>query len=319
MDFQTIDIGALFADDFDAKLKVAAQIDAACKQSGFFKITNHSINNLPDLWSQTHRFFKTLTKNEKVDLAPNKWNPDNKNTYRGYFPSKTNGKEGFDMSTPALNETHPFIRDKVSLQEICKFPSESTLPGFKAFMDEQFEKMLKLARVLLRGFALALGREETFFDDKVTLDDTMTTLRLNYYPFNENIEPVEIAPDGTKLGCETHKDGSLITILFQPEVGGLQVEYDGVWHELEPSDTEFVINTGLCMTRYSNGVYNAANHRVRCSNKERISVPFFVELSPFTIINSSYKGSSEEAALYPPISYLDYITESIKRFKEYQR
>jgi isopenicillin-N synthase len=319
MDFQSIDISALFTDDFESKLKVAEKIDAACKRSGFFKIKNHSIDNLNELWTESSRFFRTLTPEQKLKLAPKKWNPENEKTYRGYFPSATNGKEGLDMSNPTLNPNHPFIKNKIPLQEESSFADESLLPGFKSFMIAYFEKMIKLAQVLLKGFALAIGREENFFEDKITIDESMSTLRLNYYPFNENTKPIEIAPDGTKLGCETHRDGCLITLLFQPEVGGLQVEYDGVWTELPPSDADFVVNTGLCMTRWTNGVYKAANHRVRVSNQERISVPFFVEHSPYTIITSAYRNSSEEEAVYPPISYLEYITESNKRFKEYQR
>ena len=69
----------------------------------------------------------------------------------------------------------------------------------------------------------------------------MSTLRLNYYPFLDNIEAVEIAPDGTRLGCETHRDSSLITILYQP-IEGLQVEDpEGGWIDIAPSETNFVI------------------------------------------------------------------------------
>ena len=69
----------------------------------------------------------------------------------------------------------------------------------------------------------------------------MSTLRLNYYPFLNNIDAVEIASDGTRLGCETHRDTSLITILYQP-IEGLQVEDDEVgWIDVPPSNTNYVI------------------------------------------------------------------------------
>ena len=69
----------------------------------------------------------------------------------------------------------------------------------------------------------------------------MSTLRLNYYPFLDNIDAVEIAPDGTRLGCEMHRDNSFITILFQP-IEGLQVEDDNDgWINVAPSTTNFII------------------------------------------------------------------------------
>jgi isopenicillin-N synthase len=61
--------------------------------------------------------------------------------------------------------------------------------------------MLNLARTLLKGFALASGKPEEFFNDKIKIEDTMSTFRLNHYPFLDNIEAIEIDPkDGTRIG-----------------------------------------------------------------------------------------------------------------------
>ena len=42
------------------------------------------------------KFFETSFQN-KLKLAPKKWNKKNKNFYRGYFPNDVNGKEGLDL------------------------------------------------------------------------------------------------------------------------------------------------------------------------------------------------------------------------------
>ena len=179
--------------------------------------------------------------------------------------------------------------------------------------------MTNLTRTILRGFAIASGKEETFFNDKLRLDDCMSTLRLNYYPFLDNIDAVEIAPDGTRLGCETHRDGSLLTILFQP-IEGLQEEDDQVgWINVQPSDSNFVINTGVCMSRWTNGVYQAANHRVKFMNVERVSVPYFTEPHYECLIESYTPHRPDDEPLFPPIKYGVYIEASNKTFKEYQR
>ena len=124
--------------------------------------------------------------------------------------------------------------------------------------------------------------------------------------------------DGTKLSCEIHTDGAVLTILYQPAVGGLQVETpSGEWIEIPPTPYEFVVNTGLCMQRISNDRFRAANHRVRKIDQERLSVPFFVELGIQTAFESF--PSADQELMYPPTTYGDYIMDSNKRFVEYQR
>jgi isopenicillin-N synthase len=90
----TIDISPLYGNDLEKKLKVAEQIKEACHKTGFFAISNHTIDCFDELTSQTHAFFKNLSAEQKLQLAAHKWNKNNKNTYRGFFPSATNGKEG---------------------------------------------------------------------------------------------------------------------------------------------------------------------------------------------------------------------------------
>ena len=196
-----IDISSLFSDNLELKLEVACKIDSACRKNGFFEITNHNIDQLASLHDEAFRFFKELTPEQKINLAPKKWNPNATYTYRGYFPATVNGKEGYDIGNPKFIETHDLVVKMNSpLYEPIVWPEENLLPGFKSFFTKFYEDMSILSRVLLRGFALALGKEETFFDDKIRDYDCLHTCRLNFYPFLDNIDAVEIASDGTRLG-----------------------------------------------------------------------------------------------------------------------
>ena len=246
-----IDVAPLFRNDHSAKLNVAKQIDEACRSNGFFSIKNHGIDNLDSLEGESFRFFKQLTQEQRLELAPNKWNPTNPNTYRGYFPAKVDGKEGYDICNPTLCSDNDLILNN-PLHEILVWPDEALLPGFRKYFEGYYLKMVNLSRTLLAGFALATGKEENFFYDKVDIKDTLSTLRLNYYPFLDNIEAVETGEDGTKLGCAVHRDGVVITILFQP-IEGLQVENGEGWINVEPSAETLVVNTGICMSRWTNG------------------------------------------------------------------
>jgi len=76
--------------------------------------------------------------------------------------------------------------------------------------------MFHLSKILLHAFALAVGKDEQFFDNVYNPHDTLSSLRLIRYPFIENYPPVKTAPDGQKLNFDTHTDVSLLTILYQP-------------------------------------------------------------------------------------------------------
>ena len=69
----------------------------------------------------------------------------------------------------------------------------------------------------------------------------------------------------TDSSCVEHFDSGLITLLYQDNVGGLEVQRpsDGKWIPIAPQDDVFVINTGRAMERITNGEAHATKHRVR--------------------------------------------------------
>jgi len=109
---------------------------------------------------------------------------------------------------------------------------------------------------------------------------TLSTLRFNYYP-SQTI-PVEISKqDGVALGCETHVDSGIFTILYQDQKGGLQVQNRKTkkWHDVPFNKNAFVVNTGRALEFLSKGKFKATNHRVLWNKKKRMSIPFFFEPS----------------------------------------
>ena len=60
------------------------------------------------------------------------------------------------------------------------------------------------------------------------------------------------------------------------DIGGLQVEHDGQWIDVDPIPGALVINTGDMMQVWSNDRYLAALHRVAPRRSDaRYSVPYF--------------------------------------------
>ena len=77
---------------------------------------------------------------------------------------------------------------------------------------------------------------------------TLSTLRFNYYPNQK--KPIEISKqDGVALGCETHVDSGIFTILYQDKKGGLQVQdrKSKKWHNVPFNKKALVVNTGRAL------------------------------------------------------------------------
>uniref|UniRef100_A0A453HF89 Fe2OG dioxygenase domain-containing protein n=1 Tax=Aegilops tauschii subsp. strangulata TaxID=200361 RepID=A0A453HF89_AEGTS len=80
------------------------------------------------------------------------------------------------------------------------------------------------------------------------------------------------------LGVGRHKDAGALTILYQDDVGGLDVRRrsDGEWVRVRPVPDSYVINVGDIIQVWSNDRYESAEHRVSVnSEKERFSMPYF--------------------------------------------
>ena len=95
----TIDISSLLNGLNSKKSKeTIKKIEKACVEIGFFQIVNHGMNKkqIQSISNVGNKFFKS-SKQNKIKLAPKKWNKNNKNVYRGYFPNDVNGKEGLDI------------------------------------------------------------------------------------------------------------------------------------------------------------------------------------------------------------------------------
>jgi isopenicillin-N synthase len=91
------------------------------------------------------------------------------------------------------------------------------------------------------------------------------------------------------------------------------------WIDVEPSSTNFVVNTGQAMSRWTNDTYKANLHRVRFDDVERLSVPFFVEPGYNTQIESFTPHAPYDPAKYETIPYGKHVSELIKQFNEYAK
>jgi len=304
-----------------AKRDVVKQLDSACRSTGLFSINGHGVsqNVLTELMQKSYRFFRNTPDDVKHKLAIKKYNPDSKRTLRGFHPSQDGSKEIIDIVSPNFNHSNPGLCDK-PWHEHNEWICDETLD--QEFFEAYYRQMFRLAKALLRGIALALGKDENFFDAHLSLDSTLSTLRLNYYRFHDNPKPFAITADGIELGQAEHIDVPLLTILYQPEGGGLQAESgpkSGLWVDVTPSTDTFVIFVGEYLAMHTNNVYQATNHRVKIMQRvERISVPFFVDPAADTVLQYFDPDDASKTLEQDTQSYEEYVTNVAKRFAHYK-
>lgn len=141
-------------------------------------------------------------------------------------------------------------------------------PEFRQTVQSYYGEALAVAMDVLRGIARAIGAPADYFDDKFTRP--MALLRGNYYPARP-----EWAGD-KDFGIAAHTDYGCLTLLATDGVPGLEVQTrDGGWLPIAAQPGTFIINFGEMLEMWTEGRVIATPHRVRGSDRERISVPMF--------------------------------------------
>ena len=79
---------------------------------------------------------------------------------------------------------------------------------------DYYENLFNLSETLFKSI-IKIYKKDTNLSKKVfSRLKTLSTLRFNYYP-NQS-KPIEISKeDGVALGCETHVDSGIFTVLYQ--------------------------------------------------------------------------------------------------------
>ena len=117
----TINITSILKEGFNSKksIRTINKIKKACINIGFFQVINHGISkkNIKNICNVGNKFFNSPDSN-KIKLAPKKWNSNNKNIYRGYFPNDVNGKEGLDIGDLKVTKKYAAIKKKQYIEYI---------------------------------------------------------------------------------------------------------------------------------------------------------------------------------------------------------
>ncbi|MBD3886196.1 isopenicillin N synthase family oxygenase [Phormidium tenue FACHB-886] len=310
--------------------QVAAEIRQACREYGFFYIVGHGVDEAlqQQLEQLSQQFFaQDLETKMRIRMALGG------KAWRGYFPvggeltsGKPDRKEGIYFGAE-LGADHPAVKAGVPMHGENLFPD--SIPQFRETVLSYMEAMTQLGHTLMRGIALSLGLEASYFADRYT-SDPLILFRIFNYPADRSSSQ---RTDEPTWGVGEHTDYGVLTILKQDDAGGLQVKSKSGWIAAPPVPNSFVCNIGDMLDRMTSGLYQSTPHRVRnLSQRDRLSFPFFfdpnfdvevrsVPLNHTQILHDNREERWDQASVHTfQGTYGDYVLSKVaKVFPELRR
>jgi len=267
-----IDVAPLFSGNSMQAKSVAHEIRKAAVETGFFYVVNHNI--APDLIDATFmaaKYFFGLPDEKKMAIRVTE-----ESAHRGYMPfsqtkqpsqKRADMKESFNFAFP-FQADDPYLAHGYNLIGINQWPKDEE--DWRRIIERYYSEILILGHKILEGVAICLDLDRYFF--RGIYKHPLVRSRLLHYPPQR---------DGLveNIGAGEHTDYGTITILWQDDIGGLQVKNrDGQWIDAPKIEGSFVINIGDMLQSWSNDVFVSTPHRVlNTSRLERYSIPTFFD------------------------------------------
>lgn len=278
-----IDVSPFLDGGREGVARVGAEVDAACRDIGFFQIVGHGVSSdeVDAVYDHARAFF-ALPDDQKARAAqpsPDQvrgWSGVGKEGLSYSLGDEAPGdlKEKMDIGPPHVDRSDPYFTCAEAGPHFAPnvWPD---LAGFQAAWERYFETMSELARQLMAMFAVGLKLPIEFFEP--TIDRHISMLRALHYP-NQPDDPL---PGQLRAGA--HSDyGSLTIVRQEDRPGGLQVfGKQGEWVDVPVVPDAFVVNIGDLMAEWTNDRWVSTLHRVvnpprdLANDADRVSIVFF--------------------------------------------
>jgi isopenicillin N synthase-like dioxygenase len=223
-----------------------AALRSACEEIGFFTVVGHDVSPaaIDEVATVSRRFFDQM--------------PDAKARFAG--PGSIAGLPVYrPLRSERLGATGDG-GDHADLKESLDWGPSLAGVDWPAGLQRPYvtylREMHRLARVLRGVIAQALGRPESWFEDR--FDELSSSLRVINYP-----EP-DATPEAGQLRAGAHRDYGFLTILRSDDApGGLEVQtVAGEWVQVTPTPGAFVCNIGDLLADLTDGAWTSTLHRV---------------------------------------------------------
>ncbi len=298
-----IDVGPLFHEDAKNAEAVADEIRQAAVETGFFYVENHNITqDLMDATFLAAKYFFNLPEDKKMAIRVTE-----ASAHRGYMPfaqtkqpgqKQADMKESFNFAFP-FQEDDPYLTHGYNLIGVNQWPKDEA--EWRRIIERYYSEVFVLGQKILEGIALCLELDRHYFHQ--FYKHPLVRSRLLHYPPASNTAEV--------IGAGEHTDYGSITILWQDDIGGLQVKNRaGQWVDAPKIDGSLVINIGDMLQTWSNDLFASTPHRVRnTSGLARYSIPTFFDPDYETVVECLPNCSSaENPPRHPPMVAGEYIS-----------
>ncbi|XP_057301990.1 uncharacterized protein LOC130636329 [Hydractinia symbiolongicarpus] len=228
---------------------------------GFLYVKGHGIpqNLIDGAFIMSEKFFRQ----EKETKINYKRGPG---ISEGYVPIK--GEVFDEMKPEDIKEAFDFLPNS----DVSKKLSQE-MPEVVSELSELFKHCSTFLYKLLRLLAVALGIDTEYFVNLHTNVGNRslngTSLRTLFYP------QINGSTEVNQRRCSEHTDYGTITLLFQDNIGGLEVlSPSGEFVKAFPIPGTIVINAADLLHTWSNGKFRATTHRVQIpTDPMRLSMP----------------------------------------------
>ncbi|KAF4628613.1 hypothetical protein G7Y89_g9543 [Cudoniella acicularis] len=237
----------------DERAAVAKELADACHNVGFVFIVNHGVT--PELLEGAFGWSKRLfdLKTEEKMLAPH---PDGPTVHRGYSWPGLEKVSQVISSDFEVGEKLRVITDckesyEIGSEENDEQPNvwlpDEVFPGFRKFMTDFYWECSRASREILTAIGTGMGLKDPEFMLKFHSGHN-NQLRLLHYP------PIPAAQleNESSARMPAHSDWGSITMLFQDDCGGLEVENQrvpGQFVKVTPIKNAIVMNIGDLLMR----------------------------------------------------------------------
>ncbi|KAF7892864.1 uncharacterized protein EAF02_000402 [Botrytis sinoallii] len=257
----------LYPTSSTSRLETAKALVNACRHFGFVYIINHDVPSslLEEAFVMTKQLFD-LPHEAKMQ-APH---PPGPSVHRGY-------------SYPGLEKVYQVISDDTELGEKmrgvkdCKesyeigseqnssqpniWLPESTLPNFHSFMQSFYHRLSTTSQMILLALGIGLELQNPSLLADFHSGHTNQLRLLHYPPI-----PASEIETGLAVRLPAHTDFGSITMVFQDECGGLEIEHPkkpGEFIRADPVQNAIVMNIGDLLMRWTNDDLKSSLHRVQ--------------------------------------------------------
>lgn len=290
---------------------VAKALHAASTGLGFIYVSGHGIPEhcISSARNLAFNFFRSPPE-QKEDVRVSA-------SHRGWLAS--GGAKMGDKLKADLKESFVWGMQDENGDTVADHPLRGRnqwpafLPDLEPAAMDYFRQAHEVAHHLMRGFALGLGLEESFF--LKTASQPLSRASFVYYP----AQPEDMGAD--QFGVGPHTDFGVLTVLCQDAVGGLQVEdINGEWLQAPPVEGTLVVNVADLLARWTGGAYKSTPHRVvNSSGKERLSLVLAFDPNPETMIDAQDIYGADHLPVEDAITCGDYLQWRFDRAFAYRK